>query len=168
MNISLHISLKEAITSQEAIRHGIDNTPNEIQIEAMKLIADKVFEPLRTYISTKRGKDSPIKINSFFRSKAVNEAIGGSATSQHCKGEAIDIECNYPDFNNKDLFLALKDKSTYDQLIIEFVDAFRMPQWIHVSYTKSNNRKQILIATRKDGQTKYLPFSPELYNEIYG
>lgn len=157
MNLSEHISLKEATTSQEAIRKGIDNTPNEQEIAAMKLIAEKVFEPLRAYISMKRGKDTPIHINSFFRSKAVNEKIGGSTTSQHCKGEAMDIECNYPDFNNRDLFLAIKEKSAFDQLIYEFGDD-NEPAWVHVSYTKSGNRKQVLRAIKENGKTRYVSF----------
>jgi len=158
--ISAHITLKEATTSADAIRNGIDNTPNEEEIVAMKLLAEKIFEPLRTYISMKRGKDSPIHINSFFRSKLVNEKIGGSATSQHCKGEAIDIECAYPDFNNKDLFLAIKDKSSFDQLIWEFSDPTNpeMPAWVHVSYSKNKNRKEIKKAIKEDGKTKYIPF----------
>jgi hypothetical protein len=141
----------------------MDNTPNETELAAMKLLAQHVFEPLRTYVSMKRGKDSPIKINSFFRSDEVNKAIGGAvdkngiSSSQHCKGEAMDIETNYPDFNNRFLFLAIKDKSAFDQLIWEFGDE-NEPAWVHVSYKKEGNRKQVLKAVREDGKTKYIPF----------
>jgi hypothetical protein len=158
MKISAHITLKEATKSQEAIRLGIDNTPNEQELENMKLLADRVFEPLRTYISMKRGKDTPIMINSFFRSKLVNEKIGGSMTSQHCLGQAMDIETNYDDFTNKDLFLSIKDKSAFDQLIWEFGDD-KEPAWVHVSYKKEGNRKQILMAISENGTTKYIPFT---------
>jgi hypothetical protein len=164
--ISKHISLKEATTSPEAIRLGLDNTPGTAELIAMKLIAEKVFEPLREYVSQKRGKDSPIHINSFFRSNEVNKAIGGAvdkngvSTSQHCKGEAMDIETNYPDFNNKDLFLVIKDRGVYDQLIFEFSDPTdeSIPAWVHVSYKVSGNRNQVLRAIKENGKTKYLPF----------
>lgn len=160
-NISVHISLKEATHSETAIRKGIANIPNEKQIENMKNLAEKIFEPLRTFISMKRGKDTPIRINSFFRSIELNKAIGGSATSQHCTGEAMDIETDYPDFNNKDLFLTIKDKSSFDQIIWEFSDTNNpdMPAWIHVSYKKEGNRKQVLKAISENGQTKYIPFA---------
>ena len=89
MKISDHITYAEAIHSNTAKRKGIDNTPNPNQIEAMKLIAEKVFEPLREWAG------GPIKVNSFFRSPELNTAIGGSKTSQHCKGQAIDIDDVY-------------------------------------------------------------------------
>lgn len=157
MNLSTHITLKEATTSPEAIRNGLDNTPSAVEIESMRQLAEKVFEPLRSYISMKRGKDTPIKINSFFRSAEVNKLIKGSSTSQHCKGEAMDIETNYPDFNNKFLFLVIKEKSTFDQLIWEFGNNDE-PAWVHVSYSKNGNRKQVLRAVKENGLTKYIPF----------
>ena len=83
-NISKNITYAEAIHSQTAKRKGIDNTPNPTQVENMKLTAEKIFQPLREWVG------GPIKINSFFRSPELNEAIGGSKTSQHCKGQAID------------------------------------------------------------------------------
>jgi zinc D-Ala-D-Ala carboxypeptidase len=86
MKISPNITYAEAIHSETAKRKGIDNTPNPTQIEAMKLLAEKVFQPLREWVG------GPIKVNSFFRSADLNEAIGGSKTSQHCKGQAIDID----------------------------------------------------------------------------
>lgn len=158
MNISTHITLAEATRSEAATRDNLDNTPNSEQIEHMKLWAEKVFEPLREYISKKRGKDTPIRINSIFRSDAVNHAIGGSKTSQHCKGEAGDLETNYPDFTNKDLFLAVKERGVYDQLIWEYGDN-NQPAWVHVSYNKTTNRRQILKAIKENGVVKYIPFS---------
>lgn len=157
MKISEHITLGEATNSSTAIRKGISNIPNDVQIENMKQLSDKVFEPLRTYIGMKRGKDTPIKITSFFRCVELNKAVGGSATSQHCTGEAMDIETNYPDFTNRDLFLAIRDKSTFDQLIWEFGND-QQPNWVHVSYKKEGNRKQVLKAISQNGQTKYVPF----------
>ena len=85
-NISKHISYREGTFSVTAKRLGLENEPNEKQLENMKLLAEKIFEPLRQYV----GK--PIKINSFFRSPELNRAIGGSSKSQHCKGQAIDID----------------------------------------------------------------------------
>ena len=98
MIISDHITYAEAIHSNTAKRKGIDNTPSETQVEAMRLIAEKVFEPLREWVG------GPIKVNSFFRSEALNEAIGGSATSQHCKGQAIDIDDVYGRKTNADMY----------------------------------------------------------------
>jgi len=165
MQISKHITLAEATRSDAASREGLDNTPNATQIENIKLWAEKVFEPLREHISVKRKKDTPIHINSIFRSVAVNAAIKGSATSQHCAGAksgkfeaAGDIETHYPDFTNKDLFLAIKERGVFDQLIWEFGDD-KEPAWVHVSYAASGNRRQILKATKINGETKYLPFS---------
>lgn len=157
MKISAHISLAEAIRSEAATRKGIPNDPTPEHLENMKIWAEKVFEPLRSYISTKRKKDSPIHINSIYRSPAVNKAIGGSKTSQHCLGLAGDIEAHYPDFTNKDLFLAIKDRGVFDQLIWEFGDN-KEPAWVHVSYNPAGNRKQILKALSKNGKTVYEPF----------
>ena len=84
--ISKHISYKEGVHSNTALRRGIENIPNEEQLANMKLIAEKIFEPLRSYVG------GPIKINSFFRCPELNTAIGGSKTSQHCKGQAMDID----------------------------------------------------------------------------
>ena len=163
--ISTHISYHEATRSDTAIRKGLPNVPGEQQIKNIKLWATEVFEPLREHVSTKRGKDSPIHINSIFRAVAVNTAVGGSKTSQHCAGEgskleeaAGDIETNYTDFTNKDLFLLIKDQGVFDQLIWEFGDN-KDPAWVHVSYRKGANRKQVLKAVSQNGHTKYLPFA---------
>ena len=84
--ISKHISYKEGVYSNTAIRRGIENFPDKEQLSNMELIASRVFEPLRIYVN------GPIKINSFFRSPELNTAIGGSSKSQHCHGQAIDID----------------------------------------------------------------------------
>ena len=84
--ISKHVSYKEGVYSITATRLGIDNTPGDDQIHFMEIIAEKVFEPLREWVG------GPIKINSFYRCPELNKAIGGSATSQHCKGQAMDID----------------------------------------------------------------------------
>lgn len=166
-NISTHISFNEAIFSSTGIRLGIGNIPNEQQIERMKMWADKVFEPTRLFVSQIRKIDTPLNINSLFRCVALNKAIGGSDTSSHCAGEksgideaAGDIEAHYPDFNNKDLFLLIKEKGAFDQLIWEFDDPSdkAQPAWVHVGFRKRDNRMQVLRATRENGITKYIPF----------
>ena len=111
MKISDHITYAEAIHSLTAKRRSIDNTPNQTQVEAMKLLAEKVFEPLREWVG------GPIKVNSFFRSEALNEAIGGSTTSQHCKGQAIDIDDVYGRKCNAEMYSWIKENLDFDQMI---------------------------------------------------
>jgi zinc D-Ala-D-Ala carboxypeptidase len=152
--ISKHITLAEAIKSQSATRLGIDNTPTTEHLEAMKILAEKIFEP----IMEMHGK--PIAITSFYRSPKVNKKIGGSATSQHCLGEAMDIDADVFDngITNKQIFDYIKDNLDFDQLISEF-GTKEKPDWIHVSYTtKRKNRKQILRAERVNGKTVYKPY----------
>ena len=114
MKISEHITYAEAIHSSTAKRKGIDNTPNPAQVENMKLTAENVFEPLRKWVG------GPIKVNSFFRSAALNEAIGGVSSSQHCKGQAIDIDDVYGHKSNAEMFMYIKEICDFDQLIWEF------------------------------------------------
>ena len=158
--ISSHINYDESVHSQTASRLGIPNIPNETQLAKMKITAEKIFEPLRTIVSEKRKADSPIHVNSFFRSPELNKAIGGSATSSHCLGEAIDIDVDglYTNFTNKNLFTAAKQLGAFDQLICEF-GTDESPAWVHVSYRERNNRNQILKATKINGKTKYIPFA---------
>lgn len=132
-NISKHITFTEATHSPTAVKLGINNNPNETQLEAMKLVAEKCFEPLRTWYN------KPIKINSFFRSDLLNRAVKGSLTSQHKKGEAIDIDAGSKE-ENKKLFEYIKNHLDFDQVINEYNYS-----WVHVSYSKTKNRKQILI-----------------------
>ena len=132
MKISDHITYAEAIHSQTAKRKGIDNTPNPNQIEAMKLLAEKVFEPLREWVG------GPIKVNSFFRSPDLNTAIGGSKTSQHCKGQAIDIDDVYGYKTNSEMYHWIKENLSFDQMIWEF-GTDTQPNWVHVSYVSEEN-----------------------------
>lgn len=132
-NISKHITFIEATQSPTAVKLGINNNPNETQLEAMKLVAEKCFDPLRTWY----GK--PIKVNSFFRSDLLNRAVKGSLTSQHKKGEAIDLDAGSKE-ENKKLFDWIKANLDFDQVINEYNYS-----WVHVSYSKVKNRKQILI-----------------------
>jgi len=141
MNLSAHVTLKEFQSSPTATTHGINNQMNESQIASAKLLCENVFEPLRIHLNT------PIKISSGFRSAQLNKMIKGSLTSQHCKGEAMDIKIGAKGFN------FIKDKLDFDQLIWEFGND-ENPSWVHVSYS-SKNRKQVLKATKKNGKTIY-------------
>lgn len=148
--ISKHISEKEATKSITALRLGLDNTPDGNILSNMKLLADNIFEPLREYVG------GPIKINSMFRSEALNKAIGGSSKSQHCDGKAFDIDDIYGHKTNAEMFNYIKDNLNFDQMIWEF-GSVNNPDWIHVSYvSESINRNKILKAVRDKGKTKYI------------
>jgi hypothetical protein len=147
--ISNNISYNEAVYSHSAKKRGIKNIPNDIQLSNMKLIATKIFEPLREWVG------EPIKISSFFRSKALNKAIGGSNTSQHILGLAIDLDDTYSFKTNKEMFYWIKENLNFDQLIWEFGDN-ENPDWIHVSYvSKKANRNRCLKSERVNNKTMY-------------
>jgi zinc D-Ala-D-Ala carboxypeptidase len=151
MKISPHLNLAELTRSETAKRNGIDNTPTAEHLENFKLLADKVFEPIREHFKT------PIFISSGYRSKELNELIKGSPTSQHCKGQAIDIDMDggNGEVTNRMVFDFIKNKLDFDQLIWEFGTDFN-PDWVHVSYVKGKNRKQKLKAIRSGGKTSYI------------
>jgi hypothetical protein len=148
--ISKHISDKEATKSITALRLGIDNTPNGTAYNNMKTLAANVFEPLREWVG------GAIKITSMYRSTELNEAIGGSKTSQHCKGQAIDIDDIYGHKTNAEMFEYIKDNLEFDTLIWEFGSGDN-PDWVHISYVDlEKNRKRILKAVRDQGKVKYI------------
>ena len=147
--ISKHISYKEATYSRTATRLDIDNTPDDRQISNMETIADEVFEPLRMWVG------GPIKINSFFRSPKLNTAIGGSSKSQHCHGQAIDLDDTYGRATNAEMYEFIKEHLDFDQIIWEFGDEDN-PDWVHVSYVSAQeNRKRCLLAYKEKGKSKY-------------
>ena len=150
MKISDNITYAEAIHSNTAKRRGIDNTPNPAQVETMKVTAEKIFEPLRKWVG------GPIKVNSFFRSADLNEAIGGSKTSQHCKGQAIDIDDVFGHKTNAEMYAWIKENLNFDQMIWEFGTDMN-PNWVHVSYVSDvDNRNRCLKAYKdKYNKTKY-------------
>jgi len=150
MKISDNITYAEAIHSNTAKRKGIDNTPTAKQVEVMKLTAEKIFEPLRSWVG------GPIKVNSFFRSPELNEKIGGSKTSQHCKGQAIDIDDVYGYKTNAEMYNWIKENLNFDQMIWEFGTDMN-PNWVHVSYvSEEDNRNRCLKAYKdKYNKTKY-------------
>ena len=147
--ISKHISDREGVYSITATRLGIDNKPNEEQLNNMKLIAKEVFEPLRAYVG------GPIKINSFFRSPELNKAIGGSGKSQHCHGQAIDLDDTFGRCTNAEMFEFIKKHLDFDQIIWEFGND-NNPDWVHVSYVSPDkNRNRCLQAYKENGKTNY-------------
>ena len=152
MQLSKNLSLAEVMRSETAKRNGISNMPTPEHIENFKKLAEKVFQPIREHF----GK--PIHISSGYRSAALNKAVKGSLSSQHCTGEAIDIDMDGTDITNAQIFNYIKDNLEFDQLIWEFgTDA--NPDWVHVSYESTGKqRKQILKAIKKGGATSYVPY----------
>ena len=147
--ISKHISYKEGTYSVTANRLGLPNDPSDEHLANMKLLAEKVFEPLREHVQ------HPIKINSFYRGPELNKAIGGSSKSQHCKGQAMDIDDSYGNATNAYMYEWIKKNLDYDQMIWEFGDDDN-PDWVHVSYVSpEQNRQRCLLAYKDNGKTKY-------------
>jgi zinc D-Ala-D-Ala carboxypeptidase len=148
-NISKHVSYEEGVRSNTALRLGIENTPRAEQLEKMSVVANEVFEPLREWVG------GPIKINSFFRCYKLNKAIGGSKTSQHMSGQAMDIDDTFGCKTNAEMFNYVKDNLDFDQMIWEFGDDDN-PDWVHVSFvSKEENRNRCLKAYKEKGKTKY-------------
>ena len=147
--ISDHITLREAIKSNTALRLNINNIPNDYQIGNMVAISQHIFEPLRKWVG------GAIRINSFFRSEDLNKAIGGSSRSQHCQGRAMDIDDNHGHKTNAEMFEYIKQNLSFDQMIYEFGDDSN-PAWVHISYvSKDQNRGRCLRAEKIDGKTQY-------------
>ena len=148
--LSKHVSMKEGVYSTTAKRLGLDNTPTDEHVANMELICEKVFEPLREHVG------GPIKINSFYRGPELNKAIGGSTKSQHCKGQAMDIDDSYSYASNANMYKYIKDNLNFDQMIWEF-GTDNNPDWVHVSYvSEAANRNRCLKAYRENGKTKYM------------
>ena len=149
MNLSPHFTLEEFTKSQTGDRMGIDNTPTEAHLANMKRLCTEVREVIRKSLG-------PIHINSGYRGEALNKAVGGAATSQHCNGEAADIEV--PGVSNGDLAKWIERNCEYDQLILE---CYKKGQpnsgWVHVSLRASGNRKQELTASVANGRMVYTP-----------
>lgn len=143
MQLSRNLSLAEMITSDSAKRKGISNHPNPQQTENLQLLANKVFQPIRDHFNI------PIHISSGFRSIELNKSIGGASSSQHCTGEAMDIDMDGSSIKNKDIFNWIKDNLKFDQLINE-----HNYSWVHVSYSE-NNRNQVLDAKKIGNKTVY-------------
>jgi hypothetical protein len=149
MNLSANFSLKELTKSDTATRLGLDNTPGEAEIESLRLLCEKVLQPVRDHF----GKS--VTVNSGFRSPETNQATGGSKTSDHCKGQAADIEIE--GISNPDLAHWIMDNCDYTQLILEFYTQGQPNSgWVHVSFDPSNLKMQELTAVKVAGKTTYL------------
>ena len=150
IDISKHITMKDATYSKTAVEHGIKNEPGVAEIKAMQHLAQSVIEPLISFFK------QIVKINSFFRCARLNIMIGGAQTSQHTKGEAIDIE-GTNGITNAQLFHHIKSNLPFDQLIWEF-GTDTEPAWVHVSLKKANNRYVVLKSVKENGRTKYIKY----------
>ena len=149
MQLTNNFSLAEMVKSDTALRHDMDNTPGEAEIANLKTLCEKVLQPVRDHFQT------GVKVNSGFRHPEVNAKVGGSKTSDHCKGQAADIEI--PGIANADLAVWIMDNLNYTQLILEFYTP-GVPDsgWVHVSYDPANLKKENLTATKQGGKTVYL------------
>lgn len=149
MNLSKNLSLKEVTKSSTAIKYGIKNEPSIEHLENLKALAENVFQPVREHFGV------PIAVTSGYRSGALNDVIGGSATSQHCKGQALDLDADvFGGITNADIFNYVREHIDFDQLIWEF-GTNENPAWVHVSYNKGKNRGEVLMAYKENGYTRY-------------
>lgn len=145
MNLTHNFTLEEMYKSTTAIRLGIDNTPSDIVVKNLLLLCKKVLQPLREYM------DESILVSSGYRSTELNKKIGGSKSSQHCLGQAADISCGE---RTAEMYEYIKNNLIFDQLIWEF-GTDENPDWVHVSYSSTNNRKECLRAYKINGKTVY-------------
>ena len=162
MMLSKHVPLKRAIHSDTAILRGINNMPHNAQVfENMKYLSEQVIEPVMEHFHLDHRHISTM-INSFYRSPELNTAVGGSATSQHCKGQAVDLDFDdIKGISNRDLYIFIAKNLNFDQMIWEFGD-HEDPDWVHVSLKKrANNRRQLLRAQKINGRTNYTAWSPQ-------
>jgi len=151
MQLTRDFWLSEFTKSQAADRGGIDNTPGDAEIENLRILCEEFMQPLRDLLN------GPIMINSGFRSYHINALVGGSETSAHRTGQAVDFEA--PSLTTPQLAeFVLSSGLDFDQLILEFYNPDDGPYsgWVHVAYRKGKNRMQVLTATRASGKTKYL------------
>lgn len=150
MNLSKNFTLSEMVKSETALRNNLDNTPGDKEVVNLKTLCEKVLQPVRDHY----GKG--VKVNSGFRHPNVNAAVGGSKTSDHCQGQAADIEI--PGVPNAELAEWIKANLAYTQLILEFyTPGIPDSGWVHVSYVEGNLKKQDLTAVKQNGKTVYLP-----------
>jgi len=149
MNLSPNFTLSELTKSETALRYDMDNTPTQEVIECLQALAVHVLQPVREHYAT------GVKVNSGFRHPEVNAKVGGSKTSDHCRGMAADIEI--PGVSNYELAHWIQENLSFTQVILEFyTPGIPDSGWVHVSYDPSNLKKQSLTATKQDGKTVYL------------
>ena len=151
MQLSKNLSLAEVVRSESAKRRGINNMPTAEHLENLKELAVNVFQPIRDHFKV------PIHISSGYRSRILNNAVNGAAKSQHCLGQAIDIDVDGTSITNKQVFDFIKENLDFDQMIWEFGNDTN-PDWVHVSFNKGSNKKQILKAYKNGVKTYYTNF----------
>jgi hypothetical protein len=149
MKLSENLQLSEVIRSESAKRHNISNMPTPEHIENLKVLAEKVFQPIRDHFGV------PIHVSSGYRSAALNKRIGGAKTSDHLLGKAIDIDQDETSITNAQVFDFIKNNLKFSQLIWEF-GTDKNPDWVHVSYDPKNLKCQILKAIKQNGKTVYI------------
>lgn len=144
MRLTAHFTLAEFTRSESAKRHGVSNEPTPAHLENIKVLCEKILEPIRA-------KYGPIVISSGYRSKTLNHYIGGALKSQHLEGKAVDIDMDgMGTVTNKEIFEYIKYNLEFDLLINEFNYG-----WVHVSYNAGKNRNQILDALKVNNRTVY-------------
>ncbi len=150
MRLSKNFTLSEMTKSQTAQRLGIENNPDELQIENMRELSEKILQPIRDEFG-------PVRVTSGLRVPELNTALSGSKYSQHCKGEAADIDMcsNVCDKKNAEVFAWIVSNLIWDQMIWEFGND-SCPDWIHISYSYGKNRREVLKAVKKKGKTSYI------------
>ncbi len=152
MRLSKNFTLSEITRSNTAKRLGISNEPTKEHIKNIQNLITKIIQPMRNDIGA-------IRISSGYRSSELNRAIGGSTKSQHCKGQALDLQYwSDGKMDNKKIYDWLIDNAVeFDQMINEFDFA-----WIHLSLKEKKNRKDVLEAYKdEDGDTKYR-YAPDI------
>ena len=156
MKLSKNLSLAEVVRSETAKRLNIDNNPTKEHLDNLKAIAENVFQPIRDHFNC------PIHVSSGYRSEDLNRAIRGSKMSLHMKGCALDIDMDFTNVSNTEVFNYIKDNLEFDTLIWEFNNEDGSPKWVHVSYIEGKNRKQVIEAYRDPITqiTKYKPYEP--------
>lgn len=151
MKLTANFTLSEMTKSETALRYGMANEPSETEIGNLRLLCEEVLQPVRDFYGM------GVKVNSGYRHPLVNAKVGGSTTSDHCKGYAADIEI--PGIANPDLAEWIKENCKFRQLILEFYTPGGPPDsgWVHVSYVPEDLKMQVLTATKQNGKTVYLP-----------
>ena len=149
MKLTENFTLAELTKSETAEKNNIDNTPDAEQVECLKQLCENILQPLRDDFQ------KPLVISSGFRSKKLSLLVGSKTTSQHCKGQAIDVDDTFGFKTNAEMFEWIRENLEFDQMIWEFGDD-KNPDWIHVSYVgKISNRNKCLKAYKENGKTKY-------------
>jgi len=152
MQLSKNFSLAEMTKSQTATRMGMDNNPSEDEVENLRLLCERDLQPVRDHLN------HTVSISSGYRNAVLSRKIGSSEKSQHCQGEAADLEIfGTP---NNEVSDWIKENLMFDQLILEYWEPGQPNSgWVHVSYKKeiNSNRKEYLMAIKANGKTEYKP-----------